>query len=74
MENDDASNSNDTKNSSTGTMCYDLIPSYLVLSDHVISAYQQGHQAFPLVKLKDNSTNALDDAYQSFCRNDISPY
>jgi hypothetical protein len=44
MENDDDSSSNDPNNGSTGTMCYDLVPSYLVLSDHVISALQQGHQ------------------------------
>jgi hypothetical protein len=66
MENDNnASNSNDPENSITSTMCYDLIPSYLVSSNHVISPYQQGHQAFLLVKLKDNTTNALDNAYHS---------
>jgi hypothetical protein len=57
IENDDASNSHDPENCDTSTMCYDLVPSYLVPSDHVISAFQQGHQAFPLVKLKDNFTN-----------------
>jgi hypothetical protein len=31
----------------------------------MISTIQQGHQAFPLVKLKDNFTNALDYAYHS---------
>jgi hypothetical protein len=32
----------------------------------MISAFQQqGHQAFPLVKLKDNFTNALGDTYHS---------
>ena len=52
------------ENCGTSTMCYDLAlaPSYLVPSDHVISAFQQGHQAFPLVKLKDNLTNALGHA------------
>jgi hypothetical protein len=65
MENDNDSNSGDPENSSTGTTCYDLIPSYLVSSDHMISTFQQGHQAFPLVKLKDNSTNALGDTYHS---------
>jgi hypothetical protein len=66
MENDNASKSGDHKNSSTGTMCYDLVPSYLIPSDHMISAFQQqGHQAFPLVKLKDNFTNALGDTYHS---------
>jgi hypothetical protein len=60
MENDDTSDS-----CGTGTMCCDLVPSYLVPSDHLISAFQQGHQAFPLVKLKDNFTDALDNAYCS---------
>jgi hypothetical protein len=39
----------------SSTMCYDLVSSQLVLSDHSISAFQQGHQAFPLVKLKDDT-------------------
>ena len=65
MENDNDSDSGDPENCSTGTMCYDLVPSYLVPSDHMISAFQQGHQAFPLVKLKDNFTNALGDTYHS---------
>ena len=46
-------------------MCYDLVPSYLVLSDHVMSAFQQEHQAFPLIKLKDTVSNILDHAYHS---------
>jgi hypothetical protein len=66
MENDHVSNSGDHKNSSTGTMCYDFLTSYLVLSDHMISAFQQqGHQAFPLVKLKDHFTNALGNTFHS---------
>jgi hypothetical protein len=65
MESDNDSDSGDPKNSSTGTMCYDLIPSYYVLSDHMISAPQHGHQAFPLVKLKYYSTDALDIASHS---------
>ena len=65
MGDDNSSDSGDHENSSTGTMCYDLVPSYLIPSDHMISAFQQGHQAFPLVKLKDNFTNALGDTYHS---------
>jgi hypothetical protein len=42
IENDDASNSSELVNSGTGTMCDDLVPSYLVPSDHMISAFQQG--------------------------------
>ncbi len=30
---------------------------------HVISTFQQGHQAFPLVKLKDSGSNTLGHAY-----------
>jgi hypothetical protein len=62
-ENNDDFNSGDPKNCGTSTMCYDLVPSYLVPSDHMISAFQEGHQAFPLVKLKDNFSNALGHAY-----------
>jgi hypothetical protein len=66
MENDNDSDSGDPENCGTGTVCYDLVPSYLVPSDHMISTFQQGHQAFPLVKLKDNFTNTLGgDAYHS---------
>jgi hypothetical protein len=66
MENDhDDSNSGNPKNCGTSTICYDLVPSYLVPSDHVISAFQQQHQAFPLVMLKVNGTNALGHAYHS---------
>ena len=57
MANDNHSKSKDPEDCDTGTLCYDLVPSYLVPSDHVISAFQQGHQAFPLVKLKDSITN-----------------
>jgi hypothetical protein len=31
----------------------------------MISAFQQGHQAFPLVKLKDSISNVLGHAYHS---------
>jgi hypothetical protein len=36
-------NKEDPKNCDTGTICYDLVPSPLVASDHMISAFQQGH-------------------------------
>jgi hypothetical protein len=65
IENDNSSDSGDPKNCDTRTMGYDVVPSYLVLSDHIISAFQQGHQAFPLVKLKDSFTKALDNTYHS---------
>jgi hypothetical protein len=41
---------------------YELVPLLPVMSNHVISAFQQGHQAIPLFKLKDNDSNALDHA------------
>jgi hypothetical protein len=66
MENDASFNTSDPENCGTGTICYDLVPSYLVPSDHLISAFQQGHQAFPLVKLKDNLTNAFGNVYCCF--------
>jgi hypothetical protein len=44
---------------------YDLVPSSLVPSDHMISTFQQGHQTFPLVKLKDSISNILGHAYHS---------
>jgi hypothetical protein len=59
----DCMNGDDPKKCKPGTMCYDLVPSQLVTSNHVISEFQQGHQAFPLVKLKDNYGNALGHAY-----------
>ncbi len=31
---------------------YQLVPLLPVTSNHIISAFQQGHQAFPLVKVK----------------------
>jgi hypothetical protein len=66
IEDDDSFNSGDPENCNTGTMCYDLVHSQLVPSDHLISAFQQGHQAFPLVKLKDNFTSSHGDTYHSF--------
>jgi hypothetical protein len=66
IEDDNIFNSGDPENCGTGTVCYDLVPSQLVPSDHLISAFQQGHQPFPLVKLKDNFTSSHDDTYHSF--------
>ncbi len=65
MANDNHSNSNDHEKCDNSTMCYDLVPSYLVPSDHVISAFQHKHQAFLLVKLKDSIKNALGHTYHS---------
>jgi hypothetical protein len=62
MANDNHSNNNDPESCDTSTMCYDLVPSNLVPSDHMISTFQQGHQAFPLVKLKDSVSNILGHA------------
>jgi hypothetical protein len=36
---------------------YELVPLPPVTSNHVISAFQQGHQAFPLVKVKTTNGN-----------------
>jgi hypothetical protein len=66
IEDDDSCGSGDPENCGTGTVCYDLVASQLVPSDHLISAFQQGHQAFPLVKLKDNFNSSHDDTYHSF--------
>jgi hypothetical protein len=49
-----------------GTILMLLVPSHLVPPNHLISAFQQGHQAFPLVKLKDNFTSSRGDTYLSF--------
>ena len=67
IEDDDSFDSGDPENCDTGTMYYDLVPSQIVSSDHLISAFQQGHQAFPLVKLKDNSTCSLQIPTPLFC-------
>jgi hypothetical protein len=66
IEDDDSFNSGDPENCNTSTMCYDLVPSQLVPSDHLISAFKQGHQAFPLDKLKDNFTSSHGNTYHSF--------
>jgi hypothetical protein len=65
IEDGDSFDSCDPENC-TGTMYYDLLPSQIVLFDHPISAFQQGHQAFPFVKLKDNSTCSLNNTYPTF--------
>jgi hypothetical protein len=66
IEGDDSFDSGDPETCATGTMCYDLVSLQLVLSDHLILAFQQGHQASPpLVKLKDSITSALGNTYQS---------
>jgi hypothetical protein len=44
----------------------ELVPSLPVTSNLVISIFQQGYQAIPVVKLKDNGSNALDHAYHFF--------
>jgi hypothetical protein len=36
-----------------------------VASDHIISAFQQGHQVFPLFKLKDSGSDAFGYSYHS---------
>jgi hypothetical protein len=43
-------------------MCYDLVSSHLVPSDHLISTFQQGHQAF---LNKDNFTSSIGETYHS---------
>jgi hypothetical protein len=48
IEDDDGFDSGDPDNCATGTMWYDFLSSQLVPSDHLISAFQQGHQEFPL--------------------------
>jgi hypothetical protein len=65
MANDDHSNRDDSWNCDTSIMCYDLALSSLNPSDHMISALQQGHQTFPLVKVKDSISNVLGHAYHS---------
>jgi hypothetical protein len=47
IEGDDSFDNGDPETCATGTMCYDLVSLQLVLSDHLILAFQQGHQAFP---------------------------
>jgi hypothetical protein len=42
---------------------YELVPQLPVMSNHIISALQQGHQAFPLVKAKTTNGNTYDHTY-----------
>jgi hypothetical protein len=43
---------------------YELVPPLPAMSNHVISAFQQGHQAFPpLVKVKTTNDNTFDHTY-----------
>jgi hypothetical protein len=66
IEDDDSFDRGNPENCATGTMCHDLVSSQLVLSDHLISAFQQRHQACHHVKLnKDNTTSALGNTYHS---------
>jgi hypothetical protein len=44
---------------------YELVPLLPVTSNHIISAFQQGHQAFPLVKVKTTDGNAYGHTYLS---------
>jgi hypothetical protein len=42
---------------------YVLVAPLPVASNHIISAFQQGHQAFPLVKVKTTNDNTCDHSY-----------
>jgi hypothetical protein len=42
---------------------YELVPLPPVTSNHVISAFQQGHQAFLLVKIKTTDDNTYDHTH-----------
>jgi hypothetical protein len=42
---------------------YKFVPLPPVASNHVISAFQQWHQAFPLVKVKTTNDNTYDHTY-----------
>jgi hypothetical protein len=44
---------------------YELVPLPPDVSNHVTSALQQGHQAFPLVKVKTTDGNAHGHTYFS---------
>jgi hypothetical protein len=45
---------------------YELVPLLPVASNHIISAFQQGHQAFsPLVKVKTTDGNASGHTHSS---------
>jgi hypothetical protein len=42
---------------------YELVTRLLVMSNHVFSAFQQGYQAFPLVKVKTTNDNTYSHTY-----------
>jgi hypothetical protein len=42
---------------------YKLVPPLPVTSNHIISAFQQGHQAFPLVKVQTTKGNTCSHTY-----------
>ena len=42
---------------------YVLVPLPPVVSNHIISAFQQGHQAFPIVKVKTANGNTYGHTY-----------
>jgi hypothetical protein len=44
---------------------YELVPSLPVMSNYIISAFQQGHQAFLLVKVKTSNGNTYAHTYHS---------
>jgi hypothetical protein len=46
---------------------YELVPLLPVTSTHVVSAFQQGHQPFPLVKVKTTNGNTYGHTYL-FCK------
>jgi hypothetical protein len=46
---------------------YELVPPPPVTSTHVVSAFQQGHQPFPLVKVKTTNGNTYGHTYL-FCK------
>jgi hypothetical protein len=63
MAKDDHSNRDNPENCDTSTICYDLVASSLVPSDHMVSTFQQGHQAFPLVRLNNSVSNVIGHVY-----------
>jgi hypothetical protein len=46
---------------------YELVPLLPVAYNHIISAFQGGHQAFPLVKVKTTNGKAYGHTY-FFCK------
>jgi hypothetical protein len=67
IEDNNSFDSGDPENCGTSTMHYDLVPSQLVLSDQLVPAFQQGHQAFFIVELKDKSTVLMATPTIAFC-------